>query len=143
MSKPDNANAMLCVHYSALAFRNAKAVQLSLDAKLDRTLTKATEHLLKQTSRSPLQTIRTVAALELSPTPIVDETFKATLAQRQLVGDDLVVLASFAARRRGGEIWKTFQEEIAQTIASQQLSGKVVVLVNRLAQARVASASKK
>ena len=47
-------------------------------------------------------------------------------------GDDSIFLASLLAKRRGGQLWQTFREEMPSLVRAQPLNGHVVVLVNRL-----------
>ena len=47
---------------------------------------------------------------------------------------DLILLTCLAAKRRGGDLWRTFHEELPNTMrGTHRASGQVVVIVNRLA----------
>ena len=50
---------------------------------------------------------------------------------------DLILLTCLAAKRRGGDFWRTFQEQLPDTLReSHRASGQVVVIVNRIAASR-------
>jgi aspartate carbamoyltransferase catalytic subunit len=131
-SKPDDRAAYLRALYSALALRNGK-VPKSLD------LTEAEKSLTRQAKGSPLEVERVVAAALLKPSPETESAFATAVASQRLVGDDLVVLASVAAKNRGGTLWKTFREEMPAVVAKQPLNANVRLLVNRLETAKLAA----
>jgi len=53
----------------------------------------------------------------------------------QVTGDDLVILTALAARRAGGDTWQAFRARMTDLLREQPLSGHVVILINRLANA--------
>jgi len=134
-TKPDDRAAYLRALYSALTLRNAKALKVNLTAEL----AEAEKSLTRQAKGTPLEVERVVSALLLKPSLETDSAFGAAVGAQRFVGDDLVVLASVAAKNRGGAVWKTFREEMPEFVAKQPLNSNVRVLVNRLEAATLAS----
>ena len=54
------------------------------------------------------------------------------ISARRIQGDDGVILVCLVAKRRAGQLWQTFREEMPSLVRAQPLNGHVVVLVNRL-----------
>ena len=54
------------------------------------------------------------------------------LLAHEIRGDDHVLLTSLIAKRRGGQLWDTFRQEMPDIVGQQPLNGHVVVALNRL-----------
>lgn len=94
----------------------------------------AIKSLLRVNENSTDWTARLIAHGWLSPLPSAQNylsLIEAILAH-QISGDDTIVLTSLLAKRRGGQLWQTFREEMPSLVRAQPLNGHVVVLVNRL-----------
>ncbi len=84
---------------------------------------------------------RLIAEALLSPSEKSDEALQSLLPLDTYFMDDawsydgdLIVLTCLAAKRRGGDVWRTFHEELSNTMrGSHRANGLVVVIVNRLA----------
>jgi len=86
---------------------------------------------------SPQAAMRVVAAALLGPATDVDAQRLTQLLAAGVQGEDMVVLAALACRRAGGEAWDAFRADAKYLMGNQPLSGGAVVLVNRLAWARL------
>ncbi|MEW6355963.1 MAG: VIT domain-containing protein [Planctomycetota bacterium] len=60
------------------------------------------------------------------------ETFTTEIDKVPLQGNDLIALRALAAKRIGGEAWRTFRASARDLMGSQALDGNVVLLVSRL-----------
>lgn len=84
---------------------------------------------------------RLIAEALLSPSEKSDEALQSLLPLDSYFMDDawsydgdLIVLTCLAAKRRGGDVWRTFHEALSNTMrGSHRANGLVVVIVNRLA----------
>ena len=75
---------------------------------------------------------RLIAQGWFSPSAESDLSLIEAISARRIDGDDGVLLISLLAKRRGGQLWQTFREEMPSLVRAQPLNGHVVVLVNRL-----------
>jgi Ca-activated chloride channel family protein len=81
---------------------------------------------------SPHWTTRLIAQGWFSPSTETDASLMKAISARRIQGDDSVILVCLVAKRRGGQLWQTFREEMPSLVRAQPLNGHVVVLVNRL-----------
>ena len=89
-------------------------------------------------------TARLIAEVLLSPSEKSDKALQSLLPLDSYWRDDdwsydgdLILLTCLAAKRRGGDLWRTFHEELPNTMrGTHRASGQVVVIVNRLAASR-------
>ena len=103
-----------------------------------------TEKVEKGIYSDKSSTPRLIAEALLSPSEKSDKALQALLPLDSYWRDDdwgydgdLILLTCLAAKRRGGDFWRTFQEELPDTLrGSHRASGQVVVIVNRIAASR-------
>jgi hypothetical protein len=129
----DDGEAYAKVFYAALAWRTDAAY-----------LTRATP-LLTAGKGQGVQPARALAAVLLGPGDEADIKALVTLLSanlQQLRGDELVLLTALACRKAGGEVWEVFRGTQRDLLGQQGLTGSVVVLVNRLARAKLPVLSK-
>jgi Ca-activated chloride channel family protein len=120
--EPSDGAAWTGLLYAALATRDDTRLR---DKALDR--------LTSVGDDAALALRRTLAESLLAEPGRIDEKAVVDLiAEQRVEGDDMVVLTALAARRTGGEAWRTFRAEMQDRLGDQPLSGAVVVLVNRL-----------
>ena len=85
---------------------------------------------------------RLIAQGWLSPSVESDFSLIEAISAHQISGDDRIFLTSLLAKRRGGQLWRTFREEMPSLVRAQPLNGHVVVFVNRLEASSLAFGSK-
>ena len=88
--------------------------------------------LLKEQTNADVNTVRLIAQSLLSFSEESDEALAATLASHQISDEDLMLLAGLAAKRRGGQLWQTFREELPDIVRQGRMSGQVLVIISRL-----------
>ena len=124
-SQSDSDEAYLGTLYTVLAHqtRNLR----------DREVDRAIKTLIKETEDADLGAARLIAEGLLSPSEESDKALQAALSAYQIYGDDLVLLTCLIAKRRGGQLWRTFWEVLPDIARQSPLSGHTVVIVNRIA----------
>ena len=112
--------------YAALLLKDADASGNQVDDIV--------KSLMMMDENSPHSTTRLIAYGWLSPVPSLQNYLSLieAISAHQISGDDNVFLASLLAKRRGGQLWQTFREEMPSLVRAQPLNGHVLVLVNRL-----------
>ena len=124
--KPEygDQSGYLTTLYAALLHQNGGARNSQVDDAL--------RQLMAIHEASADSVTRLIAQGWLFASPIVDREVSNAIAAHKIRGDDNVVLTSLLAKRRGGQLWQTFREEMPSIVGKQPLNGHVVVLVNRL-----------
>ena len=120
--------------YAALLLRDGGARNTQVDGVV--------MSLVRSDESSWDRTTRLIAQGWLSASAEVDRVLTHSIATHEFEGDDSVLLASLLAKRRGGQLWQTFREEMPSIVGKQPLNGHVVVLVNRLESSPLAFGSK-
>jgi hypothetical protein len=120
--KPEDAAAFAATLYAALGRRDEATF-------LGQALPLLTE---TRGADSPLANPRVLAAGLLQPPSKIDREALTRVINQGPVGDDMVLLVAFAARRAGGNAWETFRVTSRSLLPQQPLSGHVLVLINRL-----------
>ncbi len=120
--------------YAALLLRDGGARNSQVDD--------AVKSLVKSDDSSWDGTTRLIAQGWLSASPEVDRMLSNAIAAHKINGDNNVLLTSLLAKRRGGQLWQTFREEMPNIVGKQRLNGHLVVLVNRLEAGPLAFMSK-
>ena len=135
--KPEDndASAYLAALYAALLLEDGDAH----DSQVEDTVKLL---LLMMDENSPLSTTRLIAQGWLSPSVENDISLMEAISAHRIGGDDGVLLTSLLAKRRGGQLWRTFREEMPSLVRAQPLNGHVVVFVNRLEASSLAFGSK-
>ena len=110
--------------YAALLLRDGGARNSQVDG--------AVKSLVRSDDSSWDGTTRLIARGWFSASPEVDGKLSNAIAAHEINGDDNVLLTSLLAKRRGGQLWQTFREEMPSIVGKQRLNGHLVVLVNRL-----------
>ncbi len=123
---PDDQGAYPAALYAAMARRGDEQFRST-----------ALPLLGAQVKDSKLNTVRHLARAILGSPGEADAKAIAKLIEGGVGGDDMVVLTALAARRTGGETWKTFRAAARDMLGKQPLPGSVVVFVNRLASTRM------
>ena len=126
--KGDNAADYLGSLYAVLAGKTQNAQEREV-----RTAIKA---LMEVDQNPELKMVHLIGESLLSPSAERDKALQAALAAHQVYGDDLVLLTCLIAKRRGGQLWQTFREELPAIATLRPLSGHIVVIINRLAASR-------
>jgi hypothetical protein len=124
--KPDDADAFAAVLYAALAMRDE-----SFTAKALPLLSKSTG------KDDALASVRTIATAVLADPGDSDTRALLKVVSDGVAGEDLTVLLAMACRRAGGKAWDAFRAASRELVGQQPLDGKLVVLVNRLAESRL------
>ena len=127
-------SAYLTALYAALLLKDSNARNSQVDD--------AVKSLVMAYESSADWTMRLIAEGWLSASPEVDRKLSKAIAAHQIDGDDSVLLTSLLAKRRGGQLWQIFREEMPSLVGKQPLNGHVVVLVNRLEASQLAFGSK-
>ena len=122
--KDGDDSAYLTALYAALLHQNGGARNSQVDDAL--------RQLMAIHDGSADSVTRLIAQGWLFASPIVDREVLNAIAAHKIRGDDNIVLTSLLAKRRGGQLWQTFREEMPSIVGKQPLNGHVVVLVNRL-----------
>ena len=135
--KPEDndASAYLAALYAALLLEDGDAH----DSQVEDTVKLL---LMMMDENSPLSTTRLIAQGWLSPSVENDISLMEAISAHRIGGDDGVLLTSLLAKRRGGQLWRTFREEMPAIVRAQPLNGHVVVFVNRLEASSLAFGSK-
>ena len=134
--KPEdnNASAYLAALYAVLLLEDGDARENQAED--------AVKSLMMVHENSSLWTTRLIAQGWLSPSVETDLSLIEAISAHRIGGDDGVLLTSLLAKRRGGQLWQTFREEMPSLVRAQPLNGHVVVLVNRLEASPLAFVSK-
>ena len=134
--KPEdnNASAYLAALYAVLLLEDGDARENQAED--------AVKSLMMADENSSLWTICLIAQGWLSPSVEIDLSLIEAISAHRIGGDDGVLLTSLLAKRRGGQLWQTFREEMPSLVRAQPLNGHVVVLVNRLEASSLAFGSK-
>ena len=134
--KPEdnNASAYLAALYAVLLLEDGDARENQAED--------AVKSLMMADENSSLGTICLIAQGWLSPSVETDLSLIEAISAHRIGGDDGVLLTSLLAKRRGGQLWQTFREEMPSLVRAQSLNGHVVVLVNRLEASSLAFGSK-
>ena len=98
--------------------------------------------MMMMDENSPLWSTCLIAQGWLSPSVETDLSLMEAISAHRIGGDDGVLLTSLLAKRRGGQLWQTFREEMPSLVRAQPLNGHVVVFVNRLEASSLALGSK-
>ena len=135
--KPEDndASAYLAALYAALLLEDGGAHDSQAEDAVKSLMMMMDEN-------SPLSTTRLIAQGWLSPSVETDLSLMEAISAHQIGGDDSVLLTSLLAKRRGGQLWQTFREEMPSLVRKQPLNGHVVVFVNRLEASSLAFGSK-
>ena len=135
--KPEDndASAYLAALYAALLLEDGDAH----DSQVEDTVKLL---MMMMDENSPLSTTRLIAQGWLSPSVENDISLMEAISAHRIGGDDGVLLTSLLAKRRGGQLWQTFREEMPSLVRKQPLNGHVVVFVNRLEASSLAFGSK-
>ena len=120
----DNASGYLATLYAVLLLEDGDARESQIDD--------AIKSLMKIPENSPHWTTRLITQGWFSPSVENDLSLMEAISAHRIGGDDGVLLTSLLAKRRGGQLWQTFREEMPSLVRAQPLNGHVVVLVNRL-----------
>ena len=134
--KPEdnNASAYLAALYAVLLLEDGDARENQAED--------AVKSLMMVDENSSLWITRLIAQGWLSPSVETDLSLIEAISAHRIGGDDGVLLTSLLAKRRGGQLWQTFREEMPSLVRAQPLNGHVVVLVNRLEASPLAFGSK-
>ena len=134
--KPEdnNASAYLAALYAVLLLEDGDARENQAED--------AVKSLMMVDENSSLWITRLIAQGWLSPSVETDLSLIEAISAHRIGGDDGVLLTSLLAKRRGGQLWQTFREEMPSLVRAQPLNGHVVVLVNRLEASSLAFGSK-
>ena len=130
----DNASGYLATLYAVLLLEDGNARESQIDD--------AVKSLMKIPENSPHWTTRLITQGWFSPSVENDLSLMEAISAHRIGGDDGVLLTSLLAKRRGGQLWQAFREEMPSLIKVRPLNGHVVVLVNRLEGSPLAFGSK-
>ena len=97
---------------------------------------KAARHLIQQRENSLKKIVGLIAEGFLSPSEDNDKVLQAALSAHQIYGDDLLLLTGLIAKRRGGQLWQTFREELPYIAKQNSVNGHILVILNRLEASR-------
>lgn len=93
----------------------------------------ARRSLIRERTNADIDITRLIAQSLLSPSEKSDKALQAILSPYQISDGNLILLTCLAAKRRGGQLWQTFREELPHIIRQSQLNGQMIIIVNRLA----------
>ena len=130
----DDPSAYLAALYAVLLLEDGGAH--------DSQAEDAVKSLMTMDENSPLWSTCLIAQGWLSPSVETDLSLMEAISAHRIGGDDGVLLTSLLAKRRGGQLWRTFREEMPSIARAQPLNGHVVVFVNRLEASSLAFGSK-
>ncbi len=130
----DNSSGYLATLYAVLLLEDGNARESQIDD--------AVKSLMKMPENSPHWTTRLITQGWFSPSVENDLSLMEAISAHRIGGDDGVLLTSLLAKRRGGQLWQAFREEMPSLIKVRPLNGHVVVLVNRLEGSPLAFGSK-
>ena len=134
--KPENgdASAYLAYLYAVLLLKDGGASGSQVDDTL--------KPLMMVDENSQLWSTRLITQGWFAPSAENDLSLVEAIGAHKINGDDSVLLTSLLAKRRGGQLWQTFREEMPSLVRAQPLNGHVVVFVNRLEASSLAFGSK-
>ena len=130
----DDPSAYLAALYAVLLLEDGGAH--------DSQAEDAVKSLMMMDENSPLWSTCLIAQGWLSPSVETDLSLMEAISAHRIGGDDGVLLTSLLAKRRGGQLWRTFREEMPSIARAQPLNGHVLVFVNRLEASSLAFGSK-
>ena len=122
-SQGDSAAAYLETLYAVLVDQNG------ITYKAARTLIKQRESVLEKI-------VGLIAESLISPSEDSDKALQAALSAHQIYGDDLLLLTGLIVKRRGGQLWQTFREELPHIAKQHLVNGHIWVILNRLEASR-------
>ncbi len=93
----------------------------------------ARRSLIRERTNTDIDIARLIAQSLLSPSEKSDKALQAIFSPYQISDGNLILLTCLAAKRRGGQLWQTFREELPHIIRQSQLNGQMIIIVNRLA----------
>ena len=120
----DNASGYLATLYAVLLLEDGDARESQIDD--------AVKSLMKIPVNSPHWITRLITQGWFSPSVENDLSLMEAISAHRIGGDDGVLLISLLAKHRGGQLWRTFREEMPSLVKKQPSNGHVVVLLNRL-----------
>ena len=128
--KPENDTytAYLGTLYAVLARQTGDAPDKGVEA--------AIKALIKEPANAELGTLALIAEGLLAPSEENDKALQVAISTHQIYRDDLVLLTCLIAKRRGGQLWRTFQEELPHIAKQGSLSGYILVILHRLEASR-------
>ena len=120
----DNDYDYLTVLYAGLVLQNGDTPGSQVDDVI--------QSLAGVRKNSQLWTTRIIAEGLFSASAENESRLLEAILAHEIEGDDHVLLTSLIAKRRGGQLWETFRQEMPDIVEGQWLNGHVVVILNRL-----------
>ena len=120
----DNASGYLATLYAVLLLEDGDARESQI--------ADAVKSLMEMPENSPHWTTRLITQGWFSPSVENDLSLMEAISAHRIGGGDSILLTSLLAKRRGGQLWQTFREELPTLVKKRPWNGHVVVLLNRL-----------
>ena len=105
---------------------------LARQGDADKDLAKSLLMKIDKNAHISMKTARLIAEGLLKPSARNDKALQEALSTHQIYGDDLVLLTCLLAKRRGGQLWQTFREELPYIARQSRLNGHVSVIISRI-----------
>jgi hypothetical protein len=106
------------------------------------TLSSQVDDVIKSMAKvhedSNLWTTRIIAEGLFSPSARNESRLLEAILAHEIRGDDHVLLTSLIAKRRGGQLWETFSQEMPDIVEGQGLYTEVEVILNQLEESELA-----
>lgn len=117
---------------SLFAYLSTLYAVLTHHEDTDKDLVKSLLMKMDKNTHINMRTARLIAEGLLKPSARNDKALQEVLSTHQIYGDDLVLLTCLLAKRRGGQLWQTFREELPYIARQSPLNGHVKVIISRI-----------
>ena len=117
---------------SVSAYLSTLYAVLARQGDADKDLAKSLLMKIDKNAHISMKTARLIAEGLLKPSARNDKALQEALSTHQIYGDDLVLLTCLLAKRRGGQLWQTFREELPYIARQSRLNGHVSVIISRI-----------
>ena len=114
----------LAVLYAGLASQDGDALSSQVDDVI--------KSMAKVHEDSNLWTTRIIAEGLFSPSARNESRLLEAILAHEIDGNDHVLLTSLIAKRRGGQLWETFSQEMPDIVEGQWLYTEVELILNQL-----------
>ena len=132
LSKVSKIKLLKLQDNSLFAYLSTLYAVLMHQEDVDKDLAKSLLMKMDKNTHIDMKTARLIAEGLLKPSARNDKAVQAVLSKHDIYGDDLVLLTCLLAKRRGGQLWQTFRQELPYIARQSPLNGHVRVIISRI-----------
>ena len=92
----------------------------------------AMRFLIQERTNANINITGLIAQGLLSPSEENDKALQGTLSSERIDDENLLLLMCLITKRRGGQLWQNFREELPDIVQQSQVSGPILVIISRL-----------